>query len=78
MQVLSIDCDNGKAFFRLGQAYGSLNYHDKAIKYLKQALEVIPNEKNIINELKKIEQAQKHYLILEKKLYSKMFPDLGN
>jgi len=72
-QVLKVDCDNGKALYRLGQAYGSLNLHDKAIKYYKRALEVIPNEKNIAIELKKVEHAQKQYHIIERKIYSKMF-----
>lgn len=70
---MDIDCNSGKALFRLGQAYGSLNYYDKAIIYYKQALEVIPNDKHIIIELKKVEQDQKKYLVIEKKIYSKMF-----
>lgn len=73
MQVLNIDPNNGKALFRLGQAYGSLNLHENGIKYYKQALKVIPHDKKISIELKKIKQAQKKYLIVEKKLYSRMF-----
>ncbi|VVC39854.1 Hypothetical protein CINCED_3A008868 [Cinara cedri] len=72
-QVLNTDCNNGKAFFRLGQAYGSLNHFNKAITYYKKALEVIPNEKYILLELKRIEQAQNQYLLFEKQIYSKMF-----
>lgn len=68
-----MDCKNGKALFRLGQAYGTLNYYDKAVIYYKRALEVVPNNKNIIIELNKIKQAQRQYLIIEKKIYSKMF-----
>uniref|UniRef100_A0A2S2PAY3 peptidylprolyl isomerase n=1 Tax=Schizaphis graminum TaxID=13262 RepID=A0A2S2PAY3_SCHGA len=72
-QVLNIDCNNGKALFRLGKAFGSLNNHEKAIKYYKQALDIFPDDKNILTELKKVKQAQKQYLVMEKKLYSKMF-----
>lgn len=73
MQVLDVDCNNGKALFRLGEAYGSLNYHEKAIKYYKQALEIVPNDKNILIQLKNVEKAQKQYILIEKKLYSKLF-----
>lgn len=73
LQVLDIDCNNGKAFFRLGQAYGLLNFYDKAIIYYKKALEVIPNDKNIIIELQRVKQNQKKYLVIERNFYSKMF-----
>jgi len=73
LQVLNIDRNNGKALFRLGKAYGSLNNYEKAIKYFKQALDIFPDEKNILIELKKVKQAQKQYLATEKILYSRMF-----
>lgn len=69
-----MDSYNGKAFYCLGQAYGSLNFYDKSIQYYKQALKVVPNNKIIITALKKIERAQKQYLVKERKIYSKMFP----
>lgn len=73
MQVLDVDCNNEKALFRLGRAYASLNYYDKAIICYKRALKIVPNEKNIIIELKSVEKAQRQYLIIEKRIYSKMF-----
>lgn len=73
LQVLNLDCNNGKALFRLGKAFSSLKNYEKAIKYYKQALDIFPDEKNILIELKKVKQAQKQYLVTEKKLYSKMF-----
>eukprot|EP00102_Acyrthosiphon_pisum_P025681 XP_016662891.1 PREDICTED: outer envelope protein 61 [Acyrthosiphon pisum] len=72
-QVLNIDCNNGKALFRLGKAYRSLNNYEKAIKYYKQALDIFPDEKNILIELKNVKEAQKQYKNTEKMLYSKMF-----
>lgn len=78
LQVLNLDCNNGKALFRLGKAFGSLRNYEKAIKYYKQALDIFPDEKNILIELKKVKQAQKQYLVMEKKLYSKMFSSLGD
>jgi len=73
LQVLNIDCNNGKALFRLGKAYGSLNNYEKAIKCYKQALEIFPNEKEILIELENVKQAQKQYLATQKILYSKLF-----
>lgn len=67
-----MDCNNVKALFRLGQAYGSLNFYDQAILSFKKALEIFPNDKTFSIELKKIENAQKQYLIIEKKMCSKM------
>lgn len=67
-----MDCKNAKALFRLGQAYGALNFYDQAIVSFKKALEIFPNEKKFLIELKKIEHAQKQYLIIEKKMCSKM------
>lgn len=68
-----MDCNNGKAIFRLGQAHGSLNNFENAIKYYKQVLEIFPEDKTILIELKKVKLAQKQYLVTEKILYSKMF-----
>lgn len=73
IQVLNLEPNNIKALFRIGQAYGALNHYSSAIKYFKQALELDPNDKKIQAELMKIEKAQRQYLVIEKKLYAKMF-----
>ncbi|XP_050441488.1 peptidyl-prolyl cis-trans isomerase D [Adelges cooleyi] len=72
-QVLNLESNNVKALFRIGQDYGALNYYSSAIKYLKQALEIVPTEKKILAELIKVEKAQKQYLAVERKRYAKMF-----
>lgn len=69
-----MDCYNGKALYCLGQAYGSLNFYDRAIQYYKLALQVVPNNQKIVTALKQIEKLQMQYLVKEKKIYSKMFP----
>ncbi|XP_050521158.1 peptidyl-prolyl cis-trans isomerase D-like isoform X2 [Daktulosphaira vitifoliae] len=72
-QVLNLESGNVKALFRIGQAYGALNHYSSAIKYFKRALELVPHNKKILAELMKIEKAQKQYLVIEKKIYAKMF-----
>ncbi|KAF5280939.1 hypothetical protein FQR65_LT14926 [Abscondita terminalis] len=51
-QALTIDTENGKAFYRRAQARIGLKDYDKALVDLKTALKLCPNDKLIQNEQK--------------------------
>lgn len=73
LQVLRIDQNNPKAIFRKGQANVGLNNHDVGLQYLKQAHKLVPYDKNILNEIRKVKKSMNEYLVVEKNIFSKMF-----
>eukprot|EP01015_Nassula_variabilis_P004917 TRINITY_DN1348_c0_g1_i32.p1 TRINITY_DN1348_c0_g1~~TRINITY_DN1348_c0_g1_i32.p1 ORF type:complete len:467 (-),score=121.27 TRINITY_DN1348_c0_g1_i32:128-1528(-) len=66
---------NVKAFFRRAQAYAEFSEYDNAIKDLQTALEVEPNNQDILNELRKIKEKVKKINQKEKGMYSKIFAE---
>ncbi|XP_070150287.1 peptidyl-prolyl cis-trans isomerase D isoform X1 [Polyergus mexicanus] len=72
-KVLETDNTNGKALFRRGQAYTSLNEYKLGIADLERALEMYPNDKDITREIKKVKKMDKSYLDFEKAICQKMF-----
>ncbi|KAF5308316.1 hypothetical protein FQR65_LT06310 [Abscondita terminalis] len=72
-QALTIDTENGKAFYRRAQARIGLKDYDKALVDLKTALKLCPNDKLIQNELHNATQMKLNYLQREKQIFSKMF-----
>lgn len=76
LQVLRKDKDNIKAIFRIAQANIALNNHEIGLQYLNKAHRIMPRDKVIINEIRKVKKFMKDYLNVEKKTYAKMFKNL--
>lgn len=72
LQALSIDAKSSKAFYRRGQAQMGLNEYTKALKDLKTALKLCPNDKRIVEEIKIVQATIDKYLVHEKLIFSKM------
>ncbi|XP_011629445.2 LOW QUALITY PROTEIN: peptidyl-prolyl cis-trans isomerase D, partial [Pogonomyrmex barbatus] len=71
-EVLQMDNTNGKAFFRRAQAYIHLNEYKLGLKDLLQAFDLCPDNKAILQEIKKVKQMENSYLKFEKITYRKM------
>ena len=69
-EALKIDARNVKGLFRRGQAHLKLHHYAEARTDLNAALEVEPNNKAVLNELRNTDIL----LRKEKELYQKMFP----
>lgn len=69
-EALQIDARSVKGLFRRGQAYTKLHHYVEARTDLNAALEVEPNNKAVLNELRNTDIL----LRKEKELYQKMFP----
>jgi len=67
------DSDKAKAYYRRGQAYGKVKEDESAIKDLKMALELNPNDSGVISELNAAKNRQKMRREKEKKAYAKLF-----
>lgn len=74
--MLRKDKDNIKAIFRIAQANIALNNHEIGLQYLNKAHRIMPRDKVIINEIRKVKKFMKDYLNVEKKTYAKMFKNL--
>ncbi|XP_046402904.1 peptidyl-prolyl cis-trans isomerase D-like [Ischnura elegans] len=72
-KVLARDCKSAKALYRRGQALFRLNEYELALKDLKAALKILPNDKDIITEVNTVKKAHQSYLEFEKFQYQKMF-----
>nr|XP_018900271.1 PREDICTED: peptidyl-prolyl cis-trans isomerase FKBP8 [Bemisia tabaci] len=70
--VLMAQPKNVKALFRKGQVLVKKNETDEAYKYLKQALELDPDSKDIKNELARLQAKKKSDIKVEQNLYKKM------
>ncbi|XP_076446205.1 peptidyl-prolyl cis-trans isomerase D-like [Babylonia areolata] len=72
-QVLEADEANGKAHYRMGQAYKSKKDYDQALASLQKAEQSSPDDKGIKSEIQKVKQAMEDDRNREKQMYSKMF-----
>ena len=72
-QVLQEEENNVKALFRKGQALNGLNKWDEALESFKQANQIEPTDKGILNEITRTKKAMDAYKEKEKKMYSKLF-----
>lgn len=68
-----MDKANCKAVYRRGLAYMGLNEYQLALSDMKQALAEMPNNKEIIREMDKVNKIKQSYLVYEKKTCQKMF-----
>lgn len=50
-----------------------LNDYEAALKEQREALMLAPNDKCILEEIKKVHDTIKNYLVQEKMVFSKMF-----
>ncbi|CAG2060708.1 unnamed protein product [Timema podura] len=69
---LLIDGKCAKAFYRRGQARIGLNDYEMALKDLKTALLLVPNNKSIKLEIISLRNRMRNYLLLEKARFEKM------
>lgn len=68
-----MDENNVKAIFRKGQANVALNNQDIGLECLKRAHRLVPYDKKVIAEIRKVKKSMKDYLCLEKAACAKMF-----
>lgn len=72
-EVLKGDPKNAKAFYRRGQAEIALKNYDEAIKDLKTAHILMPNNKNILNEFHRAKSHWNDYRNVQKIAYKNLF-----
>ncbi|XP_046745157.1 peptidyl-prolyl cis-trans isomerase D [Diprion similis] len=72
-KILNIDRNNCKAMYRRGLAHMGLNEYQLALTDMKQALEEMPNNKEIIQKMEKVNKIIQSYLVYEKEICLKMF-----
>lgn len=73
LQVLKTDPNCAKALFRRGQAEVKMKNYDEALQNLGAALRLIPNNKNIIQELERAKKQWKDYHKLQQIAYKDLF-----
>ncbi|KAK6629093.1 hypothetical protein RUM43_002910 [Polyplax serrata] len=72
-EIVRKEKGNAKAYFRRGLALKHLNDFEGALEEQRKALSLAPNDKCIIDEINKINNMKKKYLLQEKKVFSRMF-----
>lgn len=72
-EALDLSETNTKALFRRAQAWQGLKDYSQAMMDLKKAQEVSPEDKAIINEMKRVQLKIQEEKEKEKKIYAKMF-----
>uniref|UniRef100_A0A3Q2PVB3 Peptidyl-prolyl cis-trans isomerase D n=1 Tax=Fundulus heteroclitus TaxID=8078 RepID=A0A3Q2PVB3_FUNHE len=72
-EALELNQENTKALFRRAQAWQGLKEQNKALADLKKAQGIAPEDKAIINEMKKVQLKIQEEKEKEKKIYAKMF-----
>lgn len=72
-QVLDLEKTNTKALFRRGQAHVGLTEYELGLADLQTALLQSPNSKDIIQEINKVKEINKSYLVSEKAACQRMF-----
>lgn len=72
-EVLELDKNSVKAYYRRGQASVSMKDYDKAMSDFQSALKLEPNDKGIRNEIAKVKKLVEAQRQKEKQLYAKLF-----
>lgn len=72
-EVLLNDPANAKALYRRGQAHISLKNYDDALIDLELAYRLLPNDKNIQNELHKAKEIWRNYQNQQMNVYKNLF-----
>lgn len=73
LQVLNKDPHNAKAYYRRAQARLALKDYDKALKDLRRALTLHPDDALVMASLEHAKKLKLNYLRKEKTAYSKLF-----
>ncbi|TWW55353.1 Peptidyl-prolyl cis-trans isomerase D [Takifugu flavidus] len=73
IDALELNETNTKALFRRAQAWQGLKEYSKALFDLKKAQEITPEDKAIVNEMKRVQLKIQEEKEKEKKIYAKMF-----
>ncbi len=76
-QTLDLDKDNVKSLFRYGQSLRILQDFDRAKKMLLRAYNLSPSNKEISNEMEKLNEMVAKYNMIEKDIYKRMFNNQG-
>ncbi|KAM6242102.1 inactive peptidyl-prolyl cis-trans isomerase FKBP6 [Porphyrio hochstetteri] len=77
-KVLEIDQRNAKALFRCGQACLCMTEYERARDFLARAQHIQPFNRDINNELKKLESCYRDYMEREKETCRRMFAPLDS
>ncbi|KAL4224000.1 Inactive peptidyl-prolyl cis-trans isomerase fkbp6 [Mactra antiquata] len=72
-QSLDIEKNNAKALYLNGRALHQLGEYERAISCLKRAQRIKPGNREINEEMEKVEKDIAKFRMLEKDMYSKMF-----
>ncbi|XP_065196314.1 inactive peptidyl-prolyl cis-trans isomerase FKBP6-like [Sycon ciliatum] len=72
-KILDMEPNNVKALYRLGQAHNQLGEFDKARSYLVQASKVAPSNRDIVTELRRLDDHVKQYKNAERETCRRMF-----
>ncbi|ORZ30396.1 hypothetical protein BCR44DRAFT_131308 [Catenaria anguillulae PL171] len=72
-KALSLDQDHVKSLYRKGLALARMNRTDQAVKQLRRALELAPNDANIIKELHACKQKEREQVEKQKRDMAGMF-----
>ncbi|XP_076005142.1 peptidyl-prolyl cis-trans isomerase D [Genypterus blacodes] len=72
-EALELDPSSTKALFRRAQAWQGLKEYSKAMVDLKKGQGITPEDKAIINEMKRVQMKVQEEKEKEKKIYAKMF-----
>ncbi|XP_008473972.2 peptidyl-prolyl cis-trans isomerase D-like [Diaphorina citri] len=71
--ILLMEPNNVKALFRRGRAQVSMNNFEQGLQDYEQALDLLPNDQQILKEIAFVRKQMRHHLNLEKMTYARMF-----
>lgn len=75
-EVLKVESRNAKALYRRGQAEIGLKNYDEALRDLKMAHQMLPNNKNVLDEFHRAKEHWKDYHKFQKTVYKDLFERL--
>lgn len=75
-EVLKGEPRNAKALYRRGQAEIGLKNYDEAVRDLKTAQKLLPNNKHILVEFQRAKEYWREYHKLQKRVYKNLFQSI--
>lgn len=72
-EVLRGEPRNAKALYRRGQAEIGLKNYDEAVRDLKTAHQLLPNNKSVLAEFQRAKEHWKDYHKMQKRVYQNLF-----
>lgn len=76
--ALDFEPQNVKSLFRYGQSLRILQDFERSRKFLLRAYNLVPSNKDIANEIEKLNEMVGKYNLLEKDIYKRMFKSSDN